>query len=223
MKTCFIILIFVSVSGIFSCKTATNKGESRIMDSSTPANSSNNTASNEKFTPVPIAQAVELIDFKDVTEQFTYNFTPISAFPDAYNIEDYKENSDIFKIFHFTAKSSTSGLHEVTGRIEAFYTGDDWGYPYVYFITDAPQEFPRNDPICEGKVIRENPTCNLWETRTYLITEFSTTAESEGEAQPKFDYQNENLVIKYIKEKFLVKDGLVNTEFRPILKAKPQQ
>lgn len=171
------------------------------------------------------------ITLTNVTKQYTYKYdNVVSAFPELYwNTIPTEENFHITTVYHFNAlKSALSnenpgrfGDDYSLRRIEVFVTGGDWmEYPIVYFVTDAEQIIPAGKPGCETSTSNEG--CRFFndQPRAYNIPQLSTPDREDGAVAPEVSVSDEAQIVKFIKERFLDANGMIQDGFIPLTEKK---
>ena len=144
------------------------------------------------------AKAAGKIKLWNVTKDWTFQWTAISAFPWAYDKIPVEENNDVYWIFHYYESGKEIVFKK--RRVEFYYTGGDWmQYGNTYFVTNA-----------------EGPNAYSDNPRAYLISDLSTPDKENGAVAPKVDPFDTPKLEDYILNSFLDEDGKVRPEFQPL-------
>ena len=145
--------------------------------------------------------------------------TTAPLFADLSSLMVQHENTGINRIFEFRVSDQKEPMN--IRRVEVHFSGGDWmTYPLIYFLTDAEQI-----RVINGKPVGYYPGGAPYrrhydDPRAYFIKDLSTSDFENGEIPPVLDIfrVSNKEIIKYIKTKFLTKDGMVQGSFVPVCK-----
>ena len=141
------------------------------------------------------------IELKQVSIDWTFRGSIVSAFPRALKNLKLRENYEVKDVFHFSDPKDGKIV-----RVELFFTGGDAEYyPQFYIFTNA-----RN-----GKTIIESSSSTRSEV--YFIEAFSSPDRELGETPPRVDpFEVSSLALrKYIVNNILDHSGKIKSIFKP--------